>query len=99
MNRPTCPHCGANPVIAFFRPNFQCPACGTELSSDLRLLSVIECVVGLIPLILLAAAIKTVDAFAEWPFAGVMALLIVPAGFVHWAVLSQFLKLRATAAP
>ena len=95
MTRPTCPRCGTKPIVAFFKPSFQCPTCGTRLSSDLRMVSLVEWAIGIAPVMLLAAALKKADVFASWSFAQVLLLLLVPAGVIHWAVLCQYLKLRA----
>jgi hypothetical protein len=99
MDRPTCPSCGAKPLAAFFKPRFQCPRCRAQLSSDLRIVSLIEWGVGIIPAMLIAAALKTADLFAGWSFAQVLLLLVVPACVIHWAVLCRYLKLRAEPPP
>jgi hypothetical protein len=61
----------------------------------LRLVSFIEWAAGIVPALLIAAALKTTDLFASWSFAQVLLLLIVPACAVHWAVLCHYLTLRA----
>lgn len=94
MNRPTCPTCDSKPIAAFFKPRFSCPSCGTVLSSDLRLVSLIESCAGALLWFLLAAAIKNVDPFSHWPFGLVLLLIVPPAALVHWAVLCRFLTLR-----
>jgi uncharacterized protein (DUF983 family) len=93
MSGPTCPHCGAAPVAAFFKPRFTCSACGTRLSSNLRMVSLVEWLVGIGPLMLIAAALLKTDALREWSFAQALLLLLVPACVVHWAVLRRYLKL------
>lgn len=95
MNRPTCPRCGAKPGAAFFKPRFQCPSCGAHLSSGLRTVSVIEWALGIGPVMLTAAALKTAEWFAGWSFAQVLLLLLVPAAVVHWLVLCRYLTLQA----
>jgi hypothetical protein len=59
------------------------------------MVSFIEWAVGIIPVMLIAAAMKKADVFAGWSFAQVLLLLLVPAGVIHWAVLCRYLKLRA----
>ena len=93
MKRPTCPHCKAKPIAAFFKPRFSCPACGTQLSSDLRLISFVEWLVGIGPLLLFAAALAKTETLAGWSFSQVLLLLLVPACVIHWAVLCRCLKL------
>ena len=93
MSRPTCPHCVAAPLAAFFKPRFNCPACGTPLSSNLRTVSLVEWLVGIGPVLLIAAALLKTDALGGWSFAQVLLLLFVPACVVHWVVLSRYLRL------
>lgn len=95
MNRPTCPHCGAKPIAAFVKPQFTCPGCQSRLSSNLRVVSFVEWLVGIGPVLLIAAALLKTETFAGWSFAQVLLLLFVPACVVHWAVLCRFLKLSA----
>ena len=59
------------------------------------MVSFIELAIGVVPVMLVAAALKTVDSFANWSFAQVLLLLVIPAAVVHWAVLCRYVKLRA----
>jgi len=59
------------------------------------MVSFIEWAIGIVPVMLVGAALKTADVFATWSFAQVLLLLLVPAAVVHWAVLCRYLKLRA----
>jgi len=93
MSRPTCPHCGAAPLAAFFKPRFICPACGIPLSSNLRIVGLVEWLVGIGPVLLIAAALLKTDALQGWSFAQVLLLLFVPACVVHWVVLRRYLRL------
>lgn len=93
MSRPTCSRCGAPPLIAFIKPRFTCPACHAQLSSNLRVISLVEWLVGIGPVLLIAAALSKNDMFAEWSFSQALLLLFVPAFVVHWAVLCQYLRL------
>ena len=93
MNRPTCPRCGAKPLTAFVKPRLTCPACQTRLSSNLRVVSFVEWLVGIGPVLLIAAALAKTEVFAGWSFAQVLLLLFVPACVIHWAVLCRYLKL------
>lgn len=93
MTRPTCPHCGATPFAAFFKPRFNCTACHTHLSSNLRLVSLVECLVGIGPVLLMAAALLKSDALKGWTFAQVLLILFIPACIVHLVVLCRYLRL------
>lgn len=81
------------PLAAFFKPRFTCPACGVRLSSDLRIVSFVEWLVGIGPFMLIAAALLKTELFSGWSFAQVLLLLSIPACVVHWAVLCRYLKL------
>jgi hypothetical protein len=59
------------------------------------MVSFIEWIVGIVPVMLIAAAMKNAPLFASWSFAQVLLLLLLPAGLIHWAILCQYLKLRA----
>lgn len=95
MNRPTCPSCGAKPFAAFIQPNFTCATCHARLSSNIRVVTFVEWLVGIVPFLLIAAAILKTEAFAGWSFVQVLLLLFTPACIVHWLVLCHFLKLSA----
>lgn len=95
MDRPTCPSCGAKPLSAYFKPHFTCPSCHVRLHSNLRAVSLVEWAVGIVPVLLIAAALLKIEAFAGWSFAQILLLLFVPACVVHWAVLRRYLKLTA----
>jgi hypothetical protein len=58
------------------------------------MVSFVEWIVGIVPVMLIAAAMKQAPLFTSWSFAQVLLLLLVPAGVIHWAVLCRYLKLR-----
>jgi hypothetical protein len=93
MNQPTCPRCGATPRAAFVQPRFTRSTCRSRLSSNLRVVSLVECLVGIGPLVLVAAALLKIDALRQWSFTPVLLLLLVPACVVHCVVLGRYLKL------
>lgn len=95
MTTPACPQCYAKPVAAYFKPHFDCPSCGARLSSNLRAVSLVEWAVGVVPVLLIAAALLQAEAFTSWSFAQVLLLLFLPACVVHWVVLRRYLKLTA----
>ena len=75
------------------KPRFTCPACEARLSSNLRVVSFVEWLVGIGPVLLFAAAFAKTEAFVEWSFPQVLLLLFVPACVIHWVVLCRYLKL------
>ena len=93
MNRPACPRCSAKSLAAFVKPRFTCPVCQARLSSNLRVVSFVEWLVGIGPVLLIAAALAKTEALAGWSFPQVLLLLFVPACAIHWAVLCRYLKL------
>jgi hypothetical protein len=58
------------------------------------MVSFIEWAIGIVPVLLIAAGLKTAEWFANWSFPQVLLLLLVPAGVIHWVVLCRYLKLR-----
>ena len=63
------------------------------------MVTLIEWLVGIAPLLLIAAATKKADLFASWSFAQVLILFLVPAAVLHWVVLCRYLKLQIGPAP
>jgi len=57
--------------------------------------SFVEWLVGIGPVLLIAAALIKTEMFAGWSFAQVLLVLFLPACVIHWAVLCRYLKLRA----
>jgi uncharacterized protein (DUF983 family) len=94
MSRPKCPNCGAKPYAAFFKSKLRCPLCGTELESDLTLVSFVESLVCVVPVYLLIAQIEKALSLngSQNTFA---ALLLLPIALViHWAIVCRFVSLR-----
>jgi hypothetical protein len=95
MMAPSYPKCSTRPLAAFVKPHFKCPQCGSHLSSNLRVVSLVEWLVGVIPLMLVAAALLKTNIFTAWSYAQLMLLPLVPLCVIHWVVICRYLILTA----
>ena len=94
MQRPQCPFCGNKPLAAFLRPSFRCPQCDASLSSNLRVVSLFEWVIGGGIFVVIVFALHGLDVFRGWSYAELMSLLFLPACLIHAVVIVKFVQLR-----
>ena len=99
MKAPKCPTCGHLPLAAFFRPSFKCSQCGANLSSNLRLVSLIEWLIGSGIFVLIVFALHERDTFRSRSYVELMSLLFLPACLIHAAVLVKFVRLQSDNEP
>ncbi len=57
------------------------------------MVSLVEWLIGIGPVLLMASALLKTDALSGWSFPQALLLLFVPACVVHWVVLRHYLRL------
>lgn len=92
QNQLTCPRCGRKNKSFYFRSHSSCPACGAKVHSDLKLIGIIESVVGLPILWIAASLLRTIlnDSTGVLSYT----LLIVPALAIHVFVVRYFVTIK-----
>lgn len=94
MERPKCPVCGFGPTMAFARPNFTCPNCGTRLSSNLRFIGFVEWALGSAGVVAVVLALHAIPFFKDWSYIKLLGLLFLPACGIHVLVIAKFVRLE-----
>ena len=56
------------------------------------MISFLESLIGAGPVFLIAATLVKLEPLQEWTYSQVLLLLFIPICLVHWAVVSQFLR-------
>lgn len=97
MNREdglTCPRCGHGYAALYFRPRSTCPNCRAEVKTNIRVIAIIETVIGAPFLWMAATLLRTFlhDAAGMLSYA----LLFFPTLALHLFIVRRFVTARAT---